>query len=301
MSKVPPTIRQLFEKIGDPKLSRTCLAGLSFIVSQLNIAVAGKLPFRLVPVLDTLTPIGKITADTLRAPMLEYVYITVIQLFIMGKYDILNVVSKDRDLTAEQFVQQFTKDVDLYADICCITYVNFIKEFANKGLTEILNKELATRVPVEQMFLTLILQPAFNPAVINLAPSACGALFLLGIDFVQDRVNTHAVPHLKYEEIIPFYFKYYNDYFQPIIIDYFHRKSKDLLGLDLSEPSPVLPPTNDPLLIAVLNGSPAQPSPSETFTGVFMVPVWNELVGKTFELRTEDDGYGNQIVIIIKL
>jgi hypothetical protein len=32
-----------------------------------------------------------------------------------------------------------------------------------------------------------------------------------------------------------------------------------------------------------------------------MVPVWNELVGKTFELRTEDDGYGNKIVVIIKV
>jgi hypothetical protein len=114
MSNVPPTIRQLFEKIADKKLSQTCLACLSFIVSQLNISVSAKLPFALVPVLDTLTPIGKITAETLRSSMLEYVNITVIQLFIMGKLDIFNVVSKDRDLTAEQFVQLFTKDLDLY-------------------------------------------------------------------------------------------------------------------------------------------------------------------------------------------
>jgi hypothetical protein len=278
-SSVVPTIRQLFEYIADKKLSRTLLAGLSYLVDQLNISVPLKLSTSLVPVLETLDYTGKITADTLKVPILEYLYITVIQLFIMYNYDITNEVSKDHNLTTEQFVKQFSAGIDTYTDICCITYCNYIKENANKGLTNNLNKEFATRVLVEHMFLTLILQPAFNPQVISLPPSLCGALFLIGIDFVQDKVNSNAVPYLKYEEIVPFYFKYFDSHFKPLIINYFEKNSKSLLGMELPVTPLNLPPTNDPLLVAVLNGSSTAPSPSEIFSGVYMIPVWNQFIG----------------------
>jgi hypothetical protein len=274
-----PTIRQLFETIADEKLSRTLLAGLSYLVDELNISVPLKLSSSLVPILETLDHTGKITADTLKVPILEYLYITVIQLFITYNYDIKNKVSKDHNLTTEQFVKQFSADINKYTDICCVTYCNYIKENANKGLTDNLNKEFATRVLVEHMFLTLILQPAFNPQVISLPPSLCGALFLLGIDFVQDKVNSNALPHLKYEEIVPFYFKYFDSHFKPIIINYFEKKSKSLLGIELPVTPLNLPPTNDPLLVAVLNGSSKDPSPSELFSGIYMIPVWNQFIG----------------------
>lgn len=279
-SNVTPTIRQLFEKIADVKLARTILTGFSYLISTLQISVQLKLPYTLVPILDTLTYTGKITADTLRVPVLEYLHVTCIQLFVMYNYDIKNKVSKDHDLTTEQFISQFTAGIDKYTDVCCITYCNYIKENANKGMEDIYNKELATRVLVEGLFFALIIQPAFNPALIDLPPSLCGGLMLLGIDFVQDRVNTNVLPHLKFEEVVPFYIKYFNDFFKPIILDYFVRKSKNFLDLEIPVTPLILPPTNDPLLIAALNGSETEPSPAEFFSAVYMIPVWNQLVGK---------------------
>jgi len=280
MSFVPPTIRQLFEKIADEKLSRTLLSGFPYLISTLQISVQLKLPYTLVPILDTLDYTGKITADTLRVPVLEYLQVTCMQLFIMYNYDIKNKVSKDHNLTTEQFINQFTADIDTYTDVCCITYCNYIKDNANKGLEDNYNKELATRVLVEGLFLTLILQPAFNPLLINLPPSLCGSTMLLGIDFVQDRVNSHALPNLKFEEVVPFYIKYFNDFFKPIILNYFERKSKKFLDLELPITPLNLPTTNDPLLIATLSGSETQPSPAEFFSAVYMIPVWNQLIGR---------------------
>jgi len=278
-SNVTPTIRQLFEKIADEKLARTILTGFSYLISSLQISVTLQLPNTLVPILDTLTPTGKITADTLKVPTLEYLHVTCIQLFVMYNYDIKNKVSKDHDLTTEQFIAQFTADIDKYTDVCCITYCNYIKENANKGLEDNYNKELATRVLVEGLFFALIIQPAFNPALIDLSPSLCGGAMLLGIDFVQDRVNTNVLPNLKFEDVVPFYLKYFNDFFKPIILDYFVRKSKKFLDLELPIRPLNLPPTNDPLLIAALNGSEVNPSPAEFFSAVYMIPVWNQIIG----------------------
>jgi hypothetical protein len=274
-----PTIRQLFEIIADKKLSRTLLSGLPYLVSALQISVNLQLPNTLVPILDTLTHTGKITADTLRVPVLEYLHITCVQLFISYTYDITNEVSKDHDLTTEQFLNQFTADINKYTDICCLTYCNYIKENANKGLEDNYNKELATRTLVEGLFLSLILQPAFNPALINLEPSLCGALILLGIDSIQDRVNSNALPYLKYEEVVPFYLKYFNDFFKPVILNYFERKSKIFLDLELPIRPLNLPATNDPLLLAALNGNTEKPSPAEFFSAVYMIPVWNQFIG----------------------
>ena len=279
-SFVPPTIRQLFEKIADEKLSRTLLTGFPYLVSTLQISVQLKLPYTLVPILDTLDNTGKITADTLRVPVLEYLQVTCMQLFIMYNYDIKNEISKDHNLTTEEFINQFTADIDTYTDVCCITYCNYIRDNANKGLEDNYNKELATRVLVEGLFLNLILQPAFNPALMELPPSLCGSTILLGIDFVQDSVNSNTLPNLKFEEVVPFYIKYFNDFFKPIILNYFERKSKKFLDLELPITPLNLPTTNDPLLIAALSGSETEPSPAEFFSAVYMIPVWNQLIGR---------------------
>lgn len=280
MSAIPPgTIRGTFENIVDKTLSSTLLAGLPYLIDQLNISVPLKLPNTLVPVLETLDHTGKITADILRVPMLEYLYITIAQCFIVYNYDITNEVSKDHNITTEQFIIQFSSQVDKYTEICCKAYCDYIKENANKGLTDNLNKEYGTRVLVEHMFLTLILQPAFNPLLQNLQPSLCGALMIQGIDFLQDKVNEHALPHLKFEEIVPFYFKYFTDYFKPLIINYFERNSKTFLGIELPVTPLHLPPTNDPLLLAVLNNPLPVASPAEIRGGVYMVNAWNQFIG----------------------
>jgi len=275
----PITIRSLFFAIKDETLNQTLLTGFGPLVNELNVSVTLKLPISLVPVLNTLDDDAKLCVETMKYGLIEYLSVTIIQCFVTAKYDLFSAVSKDRNLSAEQFISDFSSQIDTMTDIIVLSLCNYIKENAKLGLSNNINKELATRVILEHVSLDLLLSGLFNPDLLNVPSSRIGGFFTQAIDFAQDKMNAYVSPHLNVYEVPIWYLKNFNDYIKPTIINYIQVNSLKNLGVSLPVTPLNFPPSDDYLVNLYISIDSPVASPAETSVGTYAVDAWNQYIG----------------------
>ena len=269
------TIRDLFDDIADRNFAATVQSSFGPLLNEFDITVELKLPYPLAPILNNLDDNGKVFVETLKNGLTEYLVVETLQLFVITNYDITSPISKDHDITPTEFIAQVSSQLDKLTDIIITTFCEYVKYNVSYGLNNIYNKELATRVLLQNVSLSNILGGPVNPLLVGVAGSLLGGYFTQGIDYAQDNFYTTVAPFLDVYKVPNWYMSNFDDYIKPVIIHYIEVKSFRNLGVQLPVTPLVFPPSNDPLVNLYINNLGPNASPSEIYVGVFLAPVWN--------------------------
>lgn len=283
-----PTTRNMFMgpnspySIKDVVLSRKILACFGPMFHTLDVSTTLQLPAAIAPILNTLDNDSKVTYETIKTGIVNYILILTLVPYIITNYDVSSPVSKDRNLSVADIMSNFSSQINSLTDVVVLSTCNYVQKYASASLTDNTNKELATRIQLQNVFVDLLTCGTFNPALINTQGTQVIGGILMATDYAFDNIYTNVSPSLSVNQIIDWCIKNFNEYIQPTMLHYLAVNSVPFYNVSIPVTPLVLPPSSDPLVNKYINysgGDIPSSSSGEFVVFAFVTNAWNELIG----------------------